>query len=266
MATIERSFDVSGPVTLRLVIPEGELDVRTSAALQVEVQATALRGGREAAESLVIEATERAGGCEVLVEAPAARFGRRRASFAVRISLPEGSSVETKTASADLRARGALGDVTVNSASGDVSVEDVASLTIASASGDVAGRHVGRDAMVKTTSGDVELRSIGGDLVVSVVSGDVQVGTLGGECQVSTVSGDVEIGALGGRTVVNAVSGDVELGVPPGLSLWLDVRSASGDVRSDLDVEGAPASGGGTPTELTARTVSGDIRIRRAAV
>ncbi len=59
--------------------------------------------------------------------------------------------------------------------------------------------------------------------------------------RVSTVSGDIEIDELGGEATVNGVSGDVELGIAPGRRLWLDVRSASGDVRSDLDVGDTPA-------------------------
>ena len=58
----------------------------------------------------------------MLVEAPSGRFGRRRA-FAVTVSCPEGTSVEAKSASADLRARGRLGEVTMRNASGDVAVE-----------------------------------------------------------------------------------------------------------------------------------------------
>lgn len=264
MASVQRTFEASAPALIRLLVPEGELQVETAATQRVDVAATALRGGRDAVEALRIEGAERAGRFEVLVEAPASRLGRRRAAVAISISCPEGSSVETKTAAADLRGRGRLGEVTVKTASGDVSLEDAASLTVASASGDVEARGIEGDTVVKTTSGDVSVRSVGGDLVVAVVSGDVHVGTLRGECQVSTVSGDVEIGELGGRATINAVSGDLELGVPRGRSLWLDVRSASGDVRSDLDVDDAPAGHDGAPTELTARTVSGDIRIRRA--
>jgi DUF4097 and DUF4098 domain-containing protein YvlB len=263
VAALQRTFEASGPVTVRLLVPDGDLRVETAGTARVEVEVEALRG-REGVDGLVVDATDRGGALEVLVEAPSGRLGRRRA-FAVSVSCPEGTSVEAKSASADLRARGRLGEVTMRNASGDVRVEDVLSLTVASASGDVTAREISGDAVVKTTSGDVAARFVGGELVVSVVSGDVRVGTLLGGCEVTSVSGDVQIEQLGGRASINAVSGDLDLGVPPGRNLFLDIRSASGDVRSDLDVEGAPASGDVTPTELTARTVSGDIRIRRSA-
>ena len=46
----------------------------------------------------------------------------------------------------------------------------------------------------------------------------------------------------------------------PGLSLWLDVQSVSGEIASELGVEDGPA-GEGEPVELRVRTVSGDVRI-----
>ena len=265
MATRHHVFETPGPVLLRLAIPEGELRIETGDAPLVEVEAEALRGGQDVVDALRIEATERGGRHEVIVEAPAARFGvGRRRAVAVRLTCPEGTSVETSTASADLAARGRLGDVQVRTASGDVAVQDVASLGVEAASGDVLVREVAGDVSVKTTSGDVLARSVGGDLVVAVVSGDVKVSTVGGECRVNTVSGDIEIGELGGGATINGVSSDVELGIAAGRRLWLDVRSATGDVRSDLDVGDTPGPDDARVSEITVRTVSGDVRLRRA--
>ena len=266
MASVQRTFETPGPVLVRLAIPEGDLQIETSDDPHVEIEAEALRGGQEAVDALRIEATERAGRQEVVVEAPTSRFGvgRRRQAFSVRVTCPDESAVEIASAAADLRARGHLGDVQVRTASGDIALEDAASLQVEAASGDVLARTIAGDLTVKTTSGDVLVRSIGGDLVVAVVSGDVKVGTLGGDCRVSAVSGDVEIGELGGEATINGVSSDVELGVAAGRRLWLDVRSATGDVRSDLDVGDTPAGDDARVSEITVRTVSGDVRLRRA--
>jgi hypothetical protein len=266
MASVHHTFETPGPVLVRLAIPEGELLFETADAPRVEIAVEAQRGGQEALDALRIEETERAGRHEILVEAPSQRFGigKRRQFFNVRVACPEGTAVETASASADLQARGRLGDVQMRTASGDVALQDAASLSVEAASGDVLVREIERDLVVKTTSGDLLARSIGGDLTVAVVSGDVKVATVGGSCRVSTVSGDVEIGELGGEATINGVSGDVELGVAPGRRLWLDVRSASGDVRSDLDVGDAPAGDDTHAAQITVRTVSGDVRLRRA--
>ena len=265
--SLHRVFETGGPVHLRVGIPEGIVDVETVDAPRVEAAVTALRGDSRVLESVRIDASDRAGGLEVVVEAQFERWGfrasLRRIALRVQVSCPPGSSLGVASASADVRGAGVLGAVDVKTASGDVVVERVASLTTQSASGDVIAREVDGDVVAKTTSGDVQIRSVGGDLVVAAVSGDVHLGTVGGTCRVSTVSGDVEVDDLAGQATVNGVSGNVELGIPAGRRLWLDIRSATGDVRSDLDVGDSAADD--TPVaELTVRTVSGDVRIRRA--
>ena len=267
MATVQRAFETPGQVLVRLSVPEGDLQLETSDAPRVEVEASSLRGGQEAVDALRIDLTERAGRYEVVVEAPSGRLGvvRRRHAVSVRVICPEGSAVETNTAAADVRGRGRLGAVQVRTASGDVSLEDVESLAVEAASGDVLARSVQTDLAVKTTSGDVEARSVGGNLVVAVVSGDIDIAKLGGDARINTVSGDVEIGELGGEATVNGVSSDVELGIAPGRRLWLDVRSATGDVRCDLDASDLPGDDA-SAAEIKVRTVSGDVRIRRTRV
>lgn len=261
-------FETPGPVVVRLSIPEGDLVVEATETAQVEVEASPLRGSQEAVDALRIEACERAGRHEVVIEAPSGRFGLlgKRAAVAVRVVCPAGAALEVAAAAADLRARGPLGTVEVRTASGDVAIEAAASLSVESASGDVVVREVEGDAAVKTTSGDVLAHTVGGGLTAALVSGDVQVESLAGDLRVSTVSGDVEVRELGGAATVNGVSGDVDLAVVPGRRLWLDVRSASGDVDSDLDVGDEPTGGEEPVVELTVRTVSGDVRIRRSSL
>jgi putative adhesin len=266
---LERSFEATGPVTLRVGIPSGTVEVTATDSSTVDVEVTPERGNGSALEHVTVNAAERAGGLEVSVRAQFERggfhIGRRGASLRVRIACPSGTSLEVSSASADVQATGELGDARVKTASGDVDADRVAALIVQTVSGDVSAREVDGDVVVKTTSGDVGARSVAGDLVVTAVSGDIDVGTVTGELQVTTVSGDVQIGALSGAANVNSVSGDVELGVVPGRRLWFDVRSASGDVRSDLDVGDAPPPSDDAPVaELTVRTVSGDVRIRRA--
>jgi hypothetical protein len=266
---LQRSYETAGPVHLRVGIPEGIVDVEAVDAPRVDVEVTPLRGDARILESVDIDATERAGRLEVAVQAQFERWGirvsLRRVALRVRVTCPPGSSLEVSSASADVRGAGILGAVEVKTASGDVVVQRVASLATQSASGDVLAREVDGDAVVKTTSGDLQIRSVGGDLVAAAVSGDVQVASIGGDCRVSTVSGDIQVAELAGEATVNGVSGDVELGIPPGRRLWLDIRSATGDVRSELDVaDGPPASDEAPATNITVRTVSGDVRLRRA--
>jgi hypothetical protein len=61
---------------------------------------------------------------------------------------------------------------------------------------------------------------------------------------------------------LQSASGDLEVALAPGVGAYIDAKSMSGDVSSDLDVSDG---GGGEPAvDLRATSMSGDVRIRRA--
>jgi Putative adhesin len=102
-------------------------------------------------------------------------------------------------------------------------------------------------------------------------AGDFATGDLAGGCQVKTASGDLRIGRLsGGRAQLETVTGDIEVAVARGALVAVDAATVSGSVRSeiDLDAEEPGPTGPDEPPrlELHARTVSGDLRIERAAM
>jgi DUF4097 and DUF4098 domain-containing protein YvlB len=84
---------------------------------------------------------------------------------------------------------------------------------------------------------------------------------------VNTASGDVELRSVReGDVKLNSASGDIEVGIATGSRLWVEAQSLSGETSSDIDLEsGAPiASDEGPLVDLKARTLSGDISVRRA--
>ena len=103
-------------------------------------------------------------------------------------------------------------------------------------------------------------------LAANSVSGDVVLGEILGDLTAGTVSGDLMVRAAGpGEVGLKAVSGDVVVAMRRGLRVRLDVSSVSGSVGSELDVSDAPARADGPEANLRVRTVSGDVRITRAA-
>ena len=266
-------FQTPGAVLLRIAVPSGEVTIESGNVGMVEVEVVALRDdetSRRAAEETRVEALERRGRHEIVIEAPKRRsgFSWRDVKLGVRVACPDGADVELSTASADLDARGRLGAVGVKTASGDVVAAACASLSVSSASGDVQAREVTSEVNVKTASGDVEIGSVGGRASINSVSGDVRVGHAADLVTLNSVSGDVEVEALaGGGLRANAVSGDLSIGVVPGLRLWIDAHSVSGTMSSNLEVGDEPPGGSGEAVvELRARSVSGDVHIARAAV
>ena len=233
------TFETPGRVAFRITVPAGAVVVDPWDEPRSQVEVTALRGddgSRQAAAETRVEAIERSGRHEVVVEVPKreGRFGflSRGPELQVAIRCPEGADLGLATHSADLEARGRMGDVTVKSASGDVSVGDAGALSVATASGDVVAGAITGTVTVKGASGDVGIRSIGGPGTITTVSGDVSVGPTEEAIAVNTVSGDVELEATGAGVRVTAVSGDVSVATRPGLALWIDAQSVSGTMRS----------------------------------
>ncbi|WP_020578535.1 DUF4097 family beta strand repeat-containing protein [Actinopolymorpha alba] len=280
------TFATPEPISLRVKLASGDLTIDASARNETEVE---VRPGNpnksvdvEAAANTLVEHRDGT----IVIEAPEDRDRTRwfgsTPSLHIRVALPKGSHLRGSTASADVRATGRLGDVEVNTASGDLRLEEAAALTAQTASGDVIGRQIVGDAKVQTASGDVSIREIHGQAMVSTASGDVQLGqvhsllrlqTASGDATVdaahdsvetTTASGDVRIGSVQrGQVAANGASGDIRIGVQKGTAAWLDVSSLSGDVRSALDEADQPGDTEET-VEIRARTLSGDITISRA--
>jgi len=270
-----RTFQTPGKVKLRISLSGGDVQLAAHGEPRVDVELIALRNDevtQAAIEEAVVEARERADHTEIVVEIQRKGSGwgflGRGPSVGIRIQCPERASAEISTASADVTGRGALGDIEMKSASGDIALETIDSLKATTASGDVSAGEVLGEANVKTASGDVEVRLAHGALSLNLASGDAVVGDAKGPISVATVSGDQDVRSVeAGEVKLQSVSGDVRVGVRPGRRLWIDATSVSGSMTSELPMEsGADSAGAADPEiELRARTVSGDVTIVRAA-
>jgi DUF4097 and DUF4098 domain-containing protein YvlB len=267
---LQHVFETPGTVRLKISIGLGDIQIQTADRVSTEVELHALNGAaEEAIHQLTVRCHENVGVWEVVVEEEKRGFVAslfNNAEIGVRVGCPRDTHVELQTGSADARVDGDVASGQVKTGSGDMNFGTVAGpLTVNSASGDVQVGDVLGDCGVKTASGDVRISSVGGELTANLVSGDLNVGEARGSVAVQTVSGDQHIGAVSsGEIKLQAVSGDVHVGVRPGLRLWIDATSVSGEMSSELDsAEGPPA--GGPLVQLRAKTVSGDVAIVRAA-
>jgi hypothetical protein len=248
---LEQTFHTPLPLELEVTIPSGGIEIGT-------VQGEESRITVEGDERLLADVEIRHDGNRISVEYRGkGKFGFSLGSFIgrdgllVRASVPDGSAVKIKTASADTDVLGTLASLDLNGVSGDVTVRG----------------HVTGDVAVKTVSGDARFESVGGKLSAGTVSGDVRVGPVDGSVETKTVSGDVRLeGVRAGDVRFNSVSGDIQIGVTEGSFLDVDAGSTSGDLASEVPLGSDPGAGeGGSPTIVVrGRTVSGDVRIFRA--
>jgi DUF4097 and DUF4098 domain-containing protein YvlB len=233
------TFSTPEPPSLRVNLASGSVRLETAETAETRVE---VDGPNEDEARIELR------GNEVVVEMDRKKlfgFGR---DHQIGITAPHGARVDVKTASADVEGRGRFAVVEVDSASGDVSFDNV-----------------GDRLDVNTASGDVRVDAAGGDVRVLSASGDVTVGEAERDVRARTASGDVEIrSAAGGKIDVQSASGDVEVGIRRGSKVWIDASTMSGDTTSELELSDAPSQSDGRLVELRARTMSGDITVRRA--
>ncbi|HEY1916079.1 MAG TPA: DUF4097 family beta strand repeat-containing protein [Streptosporangiaceae bacterium] len=257
-------FPADGPIDARISLPSGWVRVTAS---QTGTATISLTGDGRGAEQLIDETEVSFEGGKLRVEAPKRVHIRGSASLHLTMALPAGSSLDSRTASADLEVSGDLGTLSVDSASGDVTADTVGGqASITTASGEVRLQEVTGDARIKTASGEVTIRRADGELTVNSASGDIRVGRASQYVQAKTASGDIRIDSIAeGRADVTSVSGDITIAVPPGLGVYLDLSSLTGSVASYL-AESAPGDGESEASlSLSCNSVSGDIKVTRAS-
>jgi len=250
------------PRALEVRNPAGSVTVQARPdATEVVVTVEALDG---AAEQLLDRVDLFVTDAAVRVTVPERRL-TRTPSFAIDVVLPPDGPLSVAVASADVVLRGRLGRAVLTSASGDMTADHTAALQARSASGDVRIGRADGPATVATASGDVRVDSAGGPVEVRTASGDVVLGSTAVDVTARTASGDVRVERASSGTVrVTTVSGDTTVAVERGLRVWLDVQSVSGRLVSELDDEAPGGGDGGAPLSLLLKSVSGDLRLRRA--
>jgi DUF4097 and DUF4098 domain-containing protein YvlB len=257
------TYPTPGALRLFLEIPAGTIEVSSS---ETSETVLTIEGERDPDDFKV--RFEPGSGQEhrLHVEYRGRKLGLRGRDLHVDVRVPFACEIEASTGSADLRVRGRVRSITFRTGSGDLRFDEVdADIEVKTASGDVQGSEAGGDVVAHSASGDLHVSRVVGRLVVRTASGDIGVDHLDGGASITTVSGDVRIVSLAvGEIAVRSVSGDVELGVAAGARVYMDLNTTSGDASSDLEIG---QGDGDTDVDLTLRvaSVSGDIRVRRAA-
>ena len=243
----DHHFATPHPIRLDIKLPSGDVEVAT---VDGEESAVTLEGSQRLVDTVRVELV----GDRLIVAQQRKSFIRPFSGFdgslQVQARVPLRSRVELLTASGDARLDGIFGELDIKSTSGDITV-----------SGEVDGA-----ASVKTVSGDIRLPRVAGELSAQTVSGNLAAESAESSVSAKSVSGDVRVGSLSdGNVTVQSVSGDVALGIAQGARIDVDAGSASGVLSSEVPLTDTPGDDGGQTVVVRSQTVSGDIRIFRAA-
>jgi DUF4097 and DUF4098 domain-containing protein YvlB len=281
------TFQTPGLVALDIRLGAGEIRLETGETTETTVELEPLRSNEASASAVQearVELRERPDGVDIVVDVRDRSRFSRGAEVLVHVNCPAGSSLHARTGSADVEGRGRFGEIEVETGSGDVAFQEVAGDTkVNAASGDVQISTVGGTARFNTASGDIQVATIGGDAKVNSASGDIQLGEVGGRLEANSASGDVEVrearsgvsvnsasgdqmigSVIGGSVSLKSASGDLRVGIKQGSKLFVDAKSRSGEVSSELEVSDVAPEGEAPLVELRASTMSGDIHIVRA--
>lgn len=223
--TLTTQVKVSAPISLEIVTDAADVEVS--------------QGAKDQAKLSLDESGVRA----VKLIPPASGQGSWRLDFdgsttlpngALRLQLPEGSKVDVKTASGDVRVHDLKSDVSVVTASGDIAVKQARSLYVQSVSGDIELHDISGTVDAKTTSGELHM---GGEIVSPVrfhsISGDM---TLAGPCRIASC-----------KVTAQTTSGNVTIQNDRDSSLTAKLKTKSGELLGirelTMERKGPPRSG-----------------------
>jgi hypothetical protein len=280
------TFDSRGPIAVNLEIGVGEIRLaagdRADTVVEVRPADPARKGDVFAAQQTRVDYSD--GALHIKSHKSWRNYSLRGGGEAIHVlvELPSGSTIAGEAGVATLHASGRFGDFRYKSGAGDLQIDEAAAVSLKTSAGDITVGRVAGDcnvatasgavrlgsidgrAVVKNSNGDSEIGGVTGDLRVSAANGKVNVGRADSTVAVKTANGDIRLGEVARGTVVAGTAyGSIEVGVRDGVAAWLDLNTAFGKVRSDLDAAERPAAGEEV-VELKARTAYGDITIRRA--
>ncbi|MEU8762285.1 DUF4097 family beta strand repeat-containing protein [Streptomyces sp. NPDC048659] len=220
-----QTFAATAPITAVLDIPAGRVQLiaadRADATVDIRPANPAKSRDTKAAERVQVAFAD--GVLRIQTPAPENKLFGSSGAVEVTVQLPAGSRVEARAAAGDLRGVGRLGDVTLETAQGQVKLDGAASARI------------------------------------SVQDGDILVGRLDGPAELRTMRGDIKVGgAVRGAVELRTEKGDIEVSAVRGASATLDAGTSYGRVSNAL----ANTSGAAAELTIRATTSYGDISAR----
>jgi hypothetical protein len=153
------------------------------------------------------------------------------------VHVPAKSSLMVTLVSSDFAVKGVLGDLKVQSVSGNLSGETGGDLRAATVSGYVRMKAPSAKSIeVRTISGDIQVTGGGGDVDINTVSGTAKLALAGlSSGRFKSISGDMSVElslSPDGRIESESVSGDVNLKFAAMPAAEFDVQTFSGDIKN----------------------------------
>ena len=207
-------------------------------------------------------------GDKITIKVKVPKNSRRGTDSDLHIQVPQGSSIDVGTVSADITVRTVHGEQSLGTVSGDIQTEAFASeISAESVSGDVevSGRGNVTETHASSVSGDVTLFRIGGEVAVGSVSGDVTVDEgVFDRAELETVNGEILFHAGlrdGGKLEAETVNGDVDIEFASEVEGRYDIDTFNGSIRNCFGPKAERTSKYTPGWELSFQEGDGDARV-----
>jgi DUF4097 and DUF4098 domain-containing protein YvlB len=256
--TFEKTFTVSGPVTLEAQTHSGNITVRTGAAGSLSVRGSIQVRRRDAADADSIVR-------QLQANPPVEQVGntlhirnidedlRRRVSVSYEITTPAETTANASTGSGNIDIDGIGGPVEASTGSGNIELANISSTTKTNTgSGNIELSSIAASSRAATGSGNIVARAVSGDFSGRTGSGNVIIDqATGGNVEMNSGSGNLE--ARGVRGSLNASTGSGGVTAEGEMTANWNLRSSSGSIHVRLPSEAA--------FTVEARASSGSIEI-----
>ena len=212
-------------------------------------------------------------GDRITIKVKVPRRSSRGIESQLHIRVPERSSIDVGTVSADIEVSGVRGEQKLEAVSGDIDTEcDGADVTAGTVSGDVSIRGNGKDAETHaaSVSGDVGLYQLAGDVFAESVSGDLLIedGSFD-RASFNVVNGDIIFRSelrSGGKLKAETVNGEVDLEFEGDISGQIEIDTFNGDIDNCFGPKPRRTSKYAPGMELSFTEGNGDARVTISTV
>ena len=268
---VNQTLDAAANGNVHISNIAGSVSVNGWSRNSVEVTGTLGRN----VEKLIFERD----GDDILIKVKVPRKGGRGIDSDLSIHVPQGSSIDVGTVSADIEVSDVKGEQSLHTVSGDVDTEyNGAEISAESVSGDV-------EIQGDKSDGEVRANSVSGDVTVFRASGEIYAGSVSGDlvvdegdysdAELNTVNGEILFTAKlseKGRMSIESVNGDVDIVFDGKLHADVDIETLNGDIDNCFGPDARRVSKWGPGMELSFKagdgsgrlditTVNGDIEI-----
>lgn len=257
---VDKTLDAAADGTVAISNIAGSIEVQGWSRNQVQV--TGELG--DDVEELIFERS----GNEIEIKVKTARRNSHDIDANLTIKVPEASSLEISTVSADIDVADVAGEQSLESVSGDIETEAFGSdMDVNSVSGDidVQGDRQDTRSRLTTVSGDVDTDGLAGEISMESVSGDlVVINSSFDRADLGTVNGDIEFrGELRdeGRLDIETVNGGIDVKFSGEVSARFDIETFNGEIDNCFGPEAVRVSKYAPGYELKFTEGSGSGRV-----